>query len=79
MSNINKELQKELIKNKADEYVIMKELRDAKLKMINELNVEIEKDLKNGIKDINKPIKIKRPFTYKIKQFFNRISKVLGN
>lgn len=76
--NLDKELTLELAKNKADEFVIKKELDFAKQQLINDLNNGLGEELKTNFKELNKPIKLKKPFRLKLKEFFNRISKVLG-
>lgn len=75
----DKEITIELAKNKADEFLIKKELDIAKQQFINELKNGLGEEIKTNIKDLNKPIKLKKPFKLKIKDFFRRISKVLGN
>lgn len=77
--NLDKELTLELAKNKADEFVIKKELDLAKQQLINDLKNGLGDELKTDFKDLNKPIKLRKPFKLKVKEFFNRISKVLGN
>ena len=74
-----KELTIELAKNKADELIIKKELDSAKQQLINDLINGLGEEIKANSNEINKPIKIKKPFSFKIKKFFNRINKVLGN
>ena len=73
----DKEITMELAKNKADEIIVRQELDSAKQQFINELNNGLGEELRMGI--INKPIKLKKPFKLKVKEFFNRISKTLGN
>jgi hypothetical protein len=75
----DKEITIELAKNKADEFLIKKELDIAKQQFINELKNGLGEEIKTNTKDLNKPIKLKKPFKLKIKDFFRRISKVLGN
>jgi hypothetical protein len=77
--NLDKELTLELAKNKADEFVIKKELDLAKQQLINDLKNGLGDEMKTDFKDLNKPIKLRKPFKLKVKEFFNRISKVLGN
>ena len=76
---IDKEITLEIAKNKADEFVIKKELDLAKQKFINDLKNGLGEEIKTNFKDLNKPIKLKKPFRLKVKEFFKRISKVLGN
>lgn len=75
----DKELAIELAKNKADEFVIRKELDMAKQQLINELNSGLGEEIKFNFKDLNKPIKFRKPLSLKIRDFFNRINKVLGD
>lgn len=75
----DKEIALELAKNKADEIVVCKELDSAKQNFINELNNGLGEEIKNNCNEYNKPIRIKKPFIYKVKKFFKRISSVLGN
>lgn len=77
--NIDKEITLEIAKNKADEFVIKKELDLAKQQFINDLKNGLGEEIKTNFKDLNKPIKLKKPFRLKVKEFFKRISKVLGN
>jgi hypothetical protein len=77
--NLDKELTIELAKNKADEIIIKKELDLAKQQLINDLNNGLGQELKTNFKELNKPIRLRKPFKLKIKEFLNRISKVLGN
>lgn len=75
----DKEITLELAKNEADKYIIKKELDLAKKKLISDLQNGLGDEMKTDFKEFNKPIKIKKPFGSKIREFFNRISKVLGN
>lgn len=77
--NIDKEITLEIAKNKADEFVIKKELDLAKQQFINDLKNGLGEEIKTNFKDLNKPIKLKKPFRLKVKEFFKRISRVLGN
>ena len=74
---IDKEITLEIAKNKADEFVIKKELDLAKQQFINDLKNGLGEEIKTNFKDLNKPIKLKKPF--RLKEFFKRISRVLGN
>lgn len=76
---IDKEITLEIAKNKADEFVIEKELDLAKQQFINDLKNGLGEEIKTNFKDLNKPIKLKKPFRLKVKEFFKRISRVLGN
>jgi len=73
----DKEITMELAKNKADEIIVRQELDSAKQQFINELNNGLGEELKMGV--INKPIRLKKPFKLKVKEFFSRISKTMGN
>ena len=77
--NKNDELAVELAKNKADEFVVKKELEIAKRDFINSLQNGFGEEIKitNNSYYI-KPIRIKKPFRYKVRDFFNNISKVFG-
>ena len=76
---IDKEITLEIAKNKADEFVIKKELDLAKQQFINDLKNGLGEEIKTNFKDLNKPIKLKKPFRLKVKEFFKRISRVLCN
>lgn len=76
---MDKEVVKELEKMRIEEFLIKEELNLAKQKMIKDLDKSISQELKSDFSELNKPIKIKKPLKLKIKEFFNRISKVLGN
>lgn len=74
------ELKIELAKNKADEFVIKKELEAEKNKFIANL---VENGLGNEIKNantynLNIPVKFRKPFKIKFKEFLNNIKKVFG-
>ena len=77
--NKNDALTVELAKNKADEFVVKKELEIAKRDFINSLQNGFGEEIKitNNSYYI-KPIRIKKPFRYKVRDFFNNISKVFG-
>ena len=77
--NKNDALTVELAKNKADEFVVKKELESAKRDFINSLQNGFGEEIKitNNSYYI-KPIRIKKPFRYKVRDFFNNISKVFG-
>ena len=77
--NKNDELTVELAKNKADEFVVKKELESAKRDFINSLQNGFGEEIKitNNSYYI-KPIRIKKPFKYKVRDFFSIISKVFG-
>lgn len=69
----------ELAKNKADEFVIKKELEIEKQKFISSLENGLLEEIKHTDNTYyTKPIKFKKPFSGKIKKFFNNISKVFG-
>lgn len=77
--NKNDELTLELAKNKADEFVVKKELEIAKRDFINSLQNGFGEELKTTNNSYYiKPIRIKKPFKYKVRDFFNNISKVFG-
>lgn len=77
--NKNDELTIELAKNKADEFVVKKELEIAKRDFINSLQNGFGEELKTTNNSYYiKPIRIKKPFKYKVRDFFNNISKVFG-
>ena len=77
--NKNDALTVELAKNKADELVVKKELEIAKRDFINSLQNGFGEEIKitNNSYYI-KPIRIKKPFKYKVRDFFSNISKVFG-
>ena len=77
--NKNDALTVELAKNKADEFVVKKELEIAKRDLINYLQNDFGKEIKTTNNSYYiKPIRIKKPFRYKVRDFFNNISKVFG-
>jgi hypothetical protein len=77
--NKNDELTVELAKNKADEFVVKKELEIAKRDFINSLQNGFGEEIKTTNNSYYiKPIRIKKPFKYKVRDFFNNISKVFG-
>ena len=77
--NKNDALTVELAKNKADEFVVKKELEIAKRDFINSLQNGFGEEIKTTNNSYYlKPIRIKKPFRYKVRDFFNNISKVFG-
>lgn len=73
------ELKIELAKNKADEFTVKKELENAKKEFINTLNNGIGNEMRTfDINSYNVPRKIKKTFLMKIKDFFNKLFKVIG-
>lgn len=77
--NKNDALTVELAKNKADELVVKKELEIAKRDFINSLQNSFGEEIKTTNNSYYiKPIRIKKPFRYKVRDFFNNISKVFG-
>ena len=77
--NKNDALTVELAKNKADELVVKKELEIAKRDFINSLQNDFGEEIKTTNNSYYiKPIRIKKPFRYKVRDFFNNISKVFG-
>lgn len=76
---INQELSIEIAKNKADEYVIKKELDKAKNDFINFMeNKGLDEINTLNIKEYNKPIKYHKSFKLKLKDFLNKLTKVLN-
>lgn len=76
--NKKDELTLELAKNKADEIIIKKELETEKERFISSLKNGIGNEIKNyNVYEINKPIKIKKSFLTKIKEFFSKINKTI--
>lgn len=75
----DKEIALELAKNKADEFVVKKELNTAKTQFINELKNGLGEEIKSKCNEVNKPIKIKKSLGFRLKNFFRRIITVLGN
>ena len=47
-------------------------------KFINDLKHTFGEEMKMDFKELNKPIKLKKPFSMKIKEFLNKINNVLG-
>lgn len=76
--NIDNELTEELMKLHQEEFVIKQELENNKKRFIDDLNNGLGEEIRN-IKELNRPIKLRKPFKMKIREFFDRISKVLGN
>ena len=77
--NKNDALTVELAKNKADEFVVKKELEIAKRDFINSLQNGFGEEIKTTNNSYYlKPIRIKKPFRYKVRDFLNKISKVFG-
>ena len=77
--NKNDALTVELAKNKADEFVVKKELEIAKRDFINSLQNSFGEEIKTTNNSYYlKPIRIKKPFRYKVRDFLNKISKVFG-
>ena len=74
----DKEIALELAKNKTDEIIVKQELNSAKDKFINDLKNTFGEEMKMDFKELNKPIKLKKPFCMKIKEFLNKINNVLG-
>lgn len=74
----DKEIALELAKNKTDEIIVKQELNSAKDKFINDLKNTFGEEMKMDFKELNKPIKLKKPFSIKIKEFLNKINNVLG-
>lgn len=77
--NKNDELTVELAKNKADEFVVKKELEVAKRDFINSLQNDFGEEIKTTDNSYYiKPIRFKKPFIYKVRDFFRKISKIFG-
>ena len=74
----DKEIALELAKNKTDEIIVKQELNSAKDKFINDSKNTFGEEMKMDFKELNKPIKLKKPFSMKIKEFLNKINNVLG-
>ena len=74
----DKEIALELAKNKTDEIIVKQELNSAKDKFINDLKNTFGEEMKMDFKELNKPIKLKKPFSMKIKESLNKINNVLG-
>ena len=74
----DKEIALEIAKNKTDEIIVKQELNSAKDKFINDLKNTFGEEMKMDFKDLNKPIKLKKPFSMKVKEFLNKINNVLG-
>ena len=74
----DKEIALELAKNKTDEIIVKQELNSAKDKCINDLKNTFGEEMKMDFKELNKPIKLKKPFSMKIKESLNKINNVLG-
>ena len=76
---INQELSMEIAKKQAEEYVIKKELDKVKNDFINFMeNKGFDEINTLNIKDYNKPIKCHKPFKLKLKDFLNKLTKVLN-
>ena len=73
----DKEIALELAKNKTDEIIVKQELNSAKDKFINDLKNTFGEEMKMDFKELNKPIKLKKPFSMKIKEFLNKINNIL--
>lgn len=78
MMTNDKEIALEIAKNKTDEIIVKQELNSAKDKFINDLKNTFGEEMKMDFKELNKPIKLKKPFSMKIKEFLNKINNVLG-
>ena len=77
--NKNDALTVELAKNKADEFVVKKELEIAKRDFIKSLQNSFGEEIKTTNNSYYiKPVRIKKQFRYKGRDFFNNISKVFG-
>lgn len=75
----DKELKIELAKNRADEFLIKKELDDSKRDFIKSLNNGLGKEIRSfDISSYNVKQKIKTPFGKRTKMFFGKIKKIIG-
>ena len=45
---------------------------------MNDVRSTVGEEMKMDVKELNKPIKLKKPFSMKIKEFLNKINNVLG-
>lgn len=76
--NKTDELSIEIAKQKAEEMVITKELDVSKKHFIEYVKENLNDINEMEISNYNKPIHYHKPFKLKVKEFFNKISKVLG-
>lgn len=77
--NKKDELNIELAKNKAEEFVIKKELEFGKRDLINSIINGMGEEIKtSNFYEINPKIHYKKPLNFKIKKFFEKIKKVVG-
>lgn len=76
--DIKDELKIELAKNEADKFIIKKELEREKNKFIEELKNGVGNEIIEFRNINNAPIKIKKPFYFKLSKIWNNIKKVMG-
>lgn len=72
----DKELMLELSKNKADEIIVKQELERNKNEFIKDIQTSLGQEIKSGY--YNKPIKYKKPFSVKFKEFIIKLKTVVG-
>lgn len=74
----NNEIAIEIAKNKTDEMLVKKELDTAKESFIKKLENGLGEEIKTcGNTYYTKPIKIKKSFIQKIKEFFNKLFSII--
>lgn len=73
---IDKELMKEIEKNRIEEIVAKEELEKAKNDFINEINNGMGQEIREKCHE--KPLKVKKPLFTRIKQVIKRITDVIG-
>lgn len=75
--NKDDEMTIELAKNKADEFILKKELEKGKKDFISIIETTFGKEINEvNFAEINKPVKYKKPFKLKIKDFFKKLNAV---
>ena len=73
-----KEIEIEIAKNRADEIVSRRELDAEKKKMIDKMLNGMGDEIRKTSGDIPKPVKIRKPFTVRLWEFFNKINRIFG-
>lgn len=77
--NESDQIKLELEKNRADEFVVKKELETAKQDFINALNKGVGKEIKTfDLRTYNTPNKHNKSCKDKIRSFFNKLFKIVG-